>query len=100
YRSGSDGPPSPTSAESTRFSCYSRGTTWDPEAEESDNPHFASELLINKEPNELPEGVDPNKREMYLSNMDFENLLGTNRADFLRLPSWRQGDMKKKAGLF
>jgi len=38
--------------------------------------------------------------QMYLSNMDFENLLGTNRADFLRLPSWRQGAMKKKAGLF
>lgn len=37
---------------------------------------------------------------MYLSNVDFENLLGTNRADFLRLPSWRQGAMKKKAGLF
>uniref|UniRef100_A0A3B3BIV4 Villin-like n=1 Tax=Oryzias melastigma TaxID=30732 RepID=A0A3B3BIV4_ORYME len=58
------------------------------------------ELLVNKEASELPEGVDPSQREEHLSDMDFESLLGTNRADFQRLPKWRQNDLKKKAGLF
>ncbi|XP_037612881.1 villin-1 isoform X3 [Sebastes umbrosus] len=58
------------------------------------------ELLINKSPSELPQGVDPNLREDYLSDVDFENLLGTTRPDFKRLPKWRQSDLKKKAGLF
>ncbi|XP_036934717.1 villin-1 isoform X2 [Acanthopagrus latus] len=58
------------------------------------------ELLINKSPSELPQGVDPSQREAHLSDVDFENLLGSSRADFLRLPKWRQADLKKKAGLF
>ncbi|XP_051266754.1 villin-1 isoform X2 [Dicentrarchus labrax] len=58
------------------------------------------ELLINKSPSELPQGVDPSQREDYLSDVDFENLLGTGRSDFRRLPKWRQSDLKKKAGLF
>uniref|UniRef100_A0A8C9Z0G9 Villin like n=1 Tax=Sander lucioperca TaxID=283035 RepID=A0A8C9Z0G9_SANLU len=58
------------------------------------------ELLINKSPSELPQGVDPSQREDYLSDADFENLLGTSRSDFMRLPKWRQSDMKKKSGLF
>ncbi|XP_076617765.1 villin-1 isoform X2 [Chaetodon auriga] len=59
-----------------------------------------SELLINKSPDELPQGVDPSQREDYLCDEDFETLLGTNRSDFHRLPKWRQNDLKKKAGLF
>lgn len=58
------------------------------------------ELLINKSPSELPQGVDPSQREDYLSDVDFENLLGSSRSDFQRLPKWRQMDLKKKAGLF
>uniref|UniRef100_A0A4W6DBP7 Villin like n=1 Tax=Lates calcarifer TaxID=8187 RepID=A0A4W6DBP7_LATCA len=58
------------------------------------------QLLINKSPSELPQGVDPSQREEYLSDADFENLLGTTRPDFQRLPKWRQNDLKKKAGLF
>ncbi|KAJ4925357.1 hypothetical protein JOQ06_018089 [Pogonophryne albipinna] len=61
---------------------------------------LAPELLVNKTPDELPAAVDPELREDYLSDKDFENLLGTTRADFKRLPKWRQSDMKKKAGLF
>ncbi|XP_056439823.1 villin-1 isoform X1 [Gadus chalcogrammus] len=101
-RSGSDAPQSPTSAGSTMFSCYSRGSNWDPQAEESSGVsqhHMAPEHLINRQPEEMPNGVDPRQKEMYLSDVDFENLLGTNRADFLRLPAWRQSDLKKKAGL-
>ncbi|XP_023263679.1 villin-1-like isoform X1 [Seriola lalandi dorsalis] len=58
------------------------------------------ELLINKSPSELPQGVEPDQREAHLSDADFENLLGTSRPDFQRLPKWRQNDLKKKAGLF
>ncbi|KAK7881825.1 hypothetical protein WMY93_030234 [Mugilogobius chulae] len=58
------------------------------------------QLLINKSAEELPSGVDPSQREDYLSDVDFEAVLGTTRADFQRLPKWRQNDMKKKAGLF
>nr|XP_046227115.1 villin-1 isoform X2 [Scatophagus argus] len=58
------------------------------------------ELLVNKSTDELPQGVDPCQKEDYLSDVDFENLLGTSRPDFQRLPKWRQNDLKKKAGLF
>ncbi|XP_056155160.1 advillin [Lampris incognitus] len=61
---------------------------------------LAPELIVNKAPSELPQGVDPMQKEDYLSDADFENLLGTDRSDFQRLPKWRQHDLKKKAGLF
>uniref|UniRef100_A0A3Q1HWR2 Villin-like n=1 Tax=Acanthochromis polyacanthus TaxID=80966 RepID=A0A3Q1HWR2_9TELE len=57
-------------------------------------------LLINQDPSDLPDGVDPTQKEDYLSDADFERLLGTTRLDFHRLPKWRQNDLKKKAGLF
>ncbi|KAM9333828.1 advillin [Pholidichthys leucotaenia] len=58
------------------------------------------DLLVNKLAEDLPDGVDPTRKEDYLSDADFENLLGTTRPDFQRLPKWRQNDLKKKAGLF
>ncbi|XP_052398778.1 advillin-like isoform X1 [Carassius gibelio] len=58
-----------------------------------------SEQLL-KSPNQLPQGVDPGKREEYLSDAEFENLFGCTRENFQRLPKWRQNDLKKKAGLF
>ncbi|KAM8881902.1 villin-1 isoform 2-T2 [Synchiropus picturatus] len=61
---------------------------------------FSPEHLLGKDPSELPEGVDASQREVYLSDEDFENVIGTSRADFLRLPKWRQDDLKKKAGIF
>ncbi|XP_013857634.1 villin-1 [Austrofundulus limnaeus] len=57
-------------------------------------------ILINTPADELPEGVNPTQREDYLSDEDFENLLGVTRADFLGMPQWRQIDLKKKAGIF
>lgn len=75
------------------------GNTISPSAGSS-GKYFDPELLINKSPSELPQGVDPSQREDYLSDVDFENLLGASRAAFERLPKWRQNDLKKKAGLF
>uniref|UniRef100_A0A7N6BYH3 HP domain-containing protein n=1 Tax=Anabas testudineus TaxID=64144 RepID=A0A7N6BYH3_ANATE len=77
----------------------SNGGTMSPSAGGS-GMYLDPQLLLNKSPSELPQGVDPTQREVYLSDLDFENLLGTKRADFQRLPKWRQNDLKKKAGLF
>ncbi|XP_077100726.1 advillin isoform X2 [Siphateles boraxobius] len=57
-----------------------------------------SELV--QTPNQLRQGEDPGKREEFLTDAEFENLLGCNRNNFQRLPKWRQNDLKKKAGLF
>nr|XP_015209569.1 PREDICTED: villin-like protein [Lepisosteus oculatus]XP_015209570.1 PREDICTED: villin-like protein [Lepisosteus oculatus]XP_015209571.1 PREDICTED: villin-like protein [Lepisosteus oculatus]XP_015209572.1 PREDICTED: villin-like protein [Lepisosteus oculatus]XP_015209573.1 PREDICTED: villin-like protein [Lepisosteus oculatus] len=61
---------------------------------------LAAELLINKTVNELPEGVDPARKEEYLSDADFEAMIGATRSDFYRMPAWRQKHLKKEAGLF
>uniref|UniRef100_A0A671SKH9 Villin-1-like n=1 Tax=Sinocyclocheilus anshuiensis TaxID=1608454 RepID=A0A671SKH9_9TELE len=59
-----------------------------------------SEQLVKTPQHQLPQGVDPEKREEYLTDAEFENLLGCTRDNFQRLPKWRQNDLKKKAGLF
>ncbi|KAM3593129.1 uncharacterized protein V6R79_006649 [Siganus canaliculatus] len=62
--------------------------------------YLSPQLLVDKTPDELPQGVNPTQKEDYLSDSDFGRLLGTTRSDFERLPKWRQNDLKKKAGLF
>ncbi|XP_038149535.1 villin-1 isoform X1 [Cyprinodon tularosa] len=56
--------------------------------------------LINVPVDNLPEGVDPSHRENYISEMDFESLLGVSRSEFAAMSEWRKVDLKKKAGLF
>ncbi|KAJ8375007.1 hypothetical protein SKAU_G00055870 [Synaphobranchus kaupii] len=60
----------------------------------------ATEVLLNRTPDELPDGVNPSKMEEYLSDAEFQARLGSARADFYRLPKWRQNHLKKEAGLF
>ncbi|XP_062424958.1 supervillin isoform X16 [Rhea pennata] len=48
----------------------------------------------------LPEGVDPLKLEIYLSDEDFEVALDMTREDYNALPSWKQVNLKKAKGLF
>ncbi|XP_075068122.1 supervillin isoform X2 [Mixophyes fleayi] len=48
----------------------------------------------------LPEGVDPLKLEIYLSDKDFEIALEMTREDYDTLPSWKQVNVKKAKGLF
>ncbi|XP_037829188.1 villin-1 isoform X2 [Kryptolebias marmoratus] len=81
-------PTSPSSPRGPFLSGGGSGTCLDPK------------VLINTPATELPEGVDPGQREDYLSDQDFQNLLGVPRSDFLGMPRWRQIDLKKKAGLF
>uniref|UniRef100_A0A8C0G7I8 Supervillin n=1 Tax=Chelonoidis abingdonii TaxID=106734 RepID=A0A8C0G7I8_CHEAB len=48
----------------------------------------------------LPEGVDPLKLEIYLSDEDFEAALEMTRDEYNALPSWKQVNVKKAKGLF
>ncbi|XP_051007128.1 supervillin [Acomys russatus] len=48
----------------------------------------------------LPEGVDPLKLEIYLTDEDFEFALDMTRDEFNMLPTWKQVNLKKAKGLF
>uniref|UniRef100_A0A3P9M150 Supervillin a n=1 Tax=Oryzias latipes TaxID=8090 RepID=A0A3P9M150_ORYLA len=48
----------------------------------------------------LPEGVDPLRLEIYLSDEDFERALEMSREDYGALPGWKQVKLKKAKGLF
>ncbi|XP_061568583.1 supervillin [Cololabis saira] len=48
----------------------------------------------------LPEGVDPQHLEVYLSDQDFQTILEMKRDEYASLPSWKQTDLKKSKGLF
>ncbi|KAM6951181.1 supervillin-like [Aplochiton taeniatus] len=48
----------------------------------------------------LPEGVDPLRLEIYLSDQDFKSVLEMSRVEFNALPNWKQKNLKKSKGLF
>ncbi|XP_037313242.2 supervillin-like isoform X9 [Pungitius pungitius] len=48
----------------------------------------------------LPEGVDPLRLELYLSDQDFEEALEMTREEYEGLPGWKQVNLKKAKGLF
>ncbi|KAG8573261.1 hypothetical protein GDO81_012337 [Engystomops pustulosus] len=64
------------------------------------NETFDKSLLLNKLAEDLPDGVDPSKKEMYLSDAEFANIFGMPKAQFYTLPKWKQQNMKKQFGLF
>ncbi|CAE7237840.1 VLN1 [Symbiodinium sp. CCMP2592] len=47
-----------------------------------------------------PQDVDPAKRELYLSEADFQVVFGMPMADFLKQPKWKQQNAKKSKDLF
>lgn len=59
---------------------------------------------------QLPEGVDPTHKEVpppallhfqaHLTDTDFEAVFQMSRSAYQALPSWKQTDAKRKAGLF
>lgn len=49
---------------------------------------------------DVPEGVDPTKKEQYLSDTDFEKILGSPRGVFNQMKTWKQQQLKRAAGLF
>ncbi|XP_063159370.1 villin-like protein [Candoia aspera] len=71
-----------------------------PLRETNENSAFPRDLLINKMVDELPEGVDPTKKEYYLSDPDFHDIFGKTKDDFYQMPKWKQQNEKKQHGLF
>ena len=63
-------------------------------------PTFPLEQLVNKSVEDLPEGVDPSRKEEHLSTEDFTRALGMTPAAFSALPRWKQQNIKKEKGLF
>lgn len=61
---------------------------------------FPPDALVNKQPNELPDGVNPSQKEKHLSEPDFSSIFGISKEDFGHLPKWKQLNLKKEKGLF
>ncbi|KAM3916275.1 villin-1 isoform 1-T3 [Leptodactylus fuscus] len=61
---------------------------------------YPAELLVNKTAEELPTGVDPCRKEEYLSAEEFTDIFGMSRAEFQALPEWKRQNLKKTNGLF
>ncbi|XP_038654497.1 advillin [Scyliorhinus canicula] len=61
---------------------------------------YERELLMNKTADELPKDVDPEKKEQYLSDADFQDIFEMSRDAFADSPSWKQMILKKQAKLF
>ncbi|KAI5280636.1 Advillin [Manis pentadactyla] len=62
--------------------------------------YYSIEVLLKNQNQELPEDVDPAKKENYLSEQDFVSVFGITRGQFAALPGWKQLQMKKEKGLF
>ncbi|XP_060128082.1 advillin [Zootoca vivipara] len=67
--------------------------------ESSNCPTYPLEVLLSSQ-DELPEDVDPAKKENFLSAQDFLQVFGIPREEFAALPPWKQLNMKKEKGLF
>jgi len=49
---------------------------------------------------ELPDNVDPSKKEEYLSDAEFSQVFGMEKEEFYGLPGWKQTNLKKSRQLF
>ena len=61
---------------------------------------FFSYEELAKPVSELPEGVDPSHRELYLHDAAFQKALGRSREEFEQLRPWKQAMLKRAAKLF
>lgn len=48
----------------------------------------------------LPDGVDSQKLEAYLSDSEFQEVMKMTRDEYTNLPYWKQINLKKEVGLF
>merc|ERR1711953_1307945 len=46
------------------------------------------------------DGIDPSKKEQYLSDADFQATFKMSKSDFEKLAGWKQTKLKKDAGIF
>uniref|UniRef100_T1I6E0 HP domain-containing protein n=2 Tax=Rhodnius prolixus TaxID=13249 RepID=T1I6E0_RHOPR len=61
---------------------------------------YPLEILLERDPEKLPSGVDYQHKEIYLSSEEFFDVFGIKYKEFSNLPKWKQEYMKKKVGLF
>ncbi|CAG0906116.1 unnamed protein product [Darwinula stevensoni] len=61
---------------------------------------YSLDVLLEKDPDKLPLGIDPTKKEDYLREEDFKRAFGMGMEDFETLPNWKRQQLKKSAGLF
>ncbi|KAM9287441.1 villin-1 isoform 2-T2 [Morus bassanus] len=61
---------------------------------------FPLDVLVNTSAEDLPQGVDPSRKEYHLSDQDFQAVFGMSRSAFGNLPLWKQQKLKKDKGLF
>ena len=55
---------------------------------------------LKKPASQLPKGLDLSKKEKYLSDEEFQKVLGSPRGEFNAMKAWKQNQLKKSAGLF
>jgi len=48
----------------------------------------------------VPEGVDPTKKEQYLSEAEFKTVFGISKTEYNALPAWKAKPLKQKANLY
>ncbi|XP_042812119.1 villin-like protein isoform X1 [Panthera leo] len=58
------------------------------------------ERLMHQAVEDLPEGVDPARKEFYLSDSDFQEIFGKSKEEFYSMAKWRQQQEKKQLGFF
>jgi hypothetical protein len=61
-------------------------------------PYTIKELSVHKDL--LPDDVDSDRREDFLSDDDFKQALGMDRDSFAKSPAWKRKQKKQAAGLF
>jgi len=52
------------------------------------------------DPEEIPDSVDPLKKEEYLSDQEFVEVFDMSKEDFSTLPAWKKTNLKKSKHLF
>ena len=48
----------------------------------------------------VADGVDMTRKELYLSDEQFKEVLGKSKEEFSKLAKWKQLQIKKSKGLF
>ncbi|XP_055457602.1 villin-like protein isoform X1 [Psammomys obesus] len=64
------------------------------------NGSLPRERLMYQAVEDLPQGVDPARKEFYLSDSDFQDIFGKSKEEFYRMAKWKQQQEKKKLGFF
>lgn len=86
---------------SSSSSCPSSPTAGQQEeAPPSTSTFYPYEVLRKSSGLPLPADVDPQRREAFLSEQDFERLFKTSKQEFARLVKWKQRQEKEKLDLF